>query len=564
MNRAGQNLESLRAARSRFGRGWPRRKLELLAHCADLQLTNPRILRDYHELLLFVVAYPDDHRILSVAEAELQRVARAAHSLAATERSAEALRDSGIFGTAIESAFSIDMVAWLVRRFPHDVEVAWEDGSAGRGLDDFLANCVSHVECDGLIGNCLSKQEWVRLAKGAGDSSDLAWLLRQLQRLPYSAEALDQVFDGLDVRVHWSLMNPGAATTFLRFPRRPVFYQSRAMRRRFSSRKLVARRLPPRRPLSSKEVDRLLDVARASLVVRRRETDPVTYANPREITLFSLEQGVDLVLFGMLPGRRLPIESFFGYVLAHNRVPVAYGGGWIFFDRAEIGINVFDTYRGAESSYLFGQVLRVYYHHFGARRFVVDSFQIGADNEEAIRSGAFWFYYRLGFRPIDPELRRLARDECAAIRSDRSYRTPRSMLRRLGSDKLVMGIGRSGGEDVPDLTAIGLAVTATIGARFRGDRLLAEQWARRRITRCLGIRGTGRWPKSQRQAFERLSLLMAMIPDLGNWSAKEKRALVSLMRAKGGVRELEFAEQLQRHARLRSALTTLARSMQDA
>ncbi|NJM51440.1 MAG: hypothetical protein HC843_11690, partial [Sphingomonadales bacterium] len=63
-------------------------------------------------------------------------------------------------------------------------------------------------------------------------------------------------------------------------------------------------------------------------------------------------------------------------------IPVAYGGGWVFGDRCEIGINVFDDFRGGESALLFGQILRVYRHHYRVRRFLVDPFQFGAGNRE--------------------------------------------------------------------------------------------------------------------------------------------------------------------------------------
>ena len=38
----------------------------------------------------------------------------------------------------------------------------------------------------------------------------------------------------------------------------------------------------------------------------------------------ALGRGLDVALFGLLPDRRLPLESFFGYIAARNRVPLAY------------------------------------------------------------------------------------------------------------------------------------------------------------------------------------------------------------------------------------------------
>jgi hypothetical protein len=40
----------------------------------------------------------------------------------------------------------------------------------------------------------------------------------------------------------------------------------------------------------------------------------------------------------------------------------------------------------------------------GVEVFSLDPYQIGHENEEGIESGAFWFYRKLGFRPVRPEL----------------------------------------------------------------------------------------------------------------------------------------------------------------
>ena len=67
-----------------------------------------------------------------------------------------------------------------------------------------------------------------------------------------------------------------------------------------------------------------------------------------------------------------------------------------------------------------------------------------------------------------------------------------------------------------------------------------------------------RWPRAERAAFDRLALLVALIPDLADWPARDRRALVSLMRAKGGMRERTYVERQQRHERLRAALDRIA------
>ena len=45
-------------------------------------------------------------------------------------------------------------------------------------------------------------------------------------------------------------------------------------------------------------------------------------------------------------------------------------------------------------------------------------YQLGHGNEEAIESGAFWFYRKLGFRPGRADLQKLAEREEQKIAAD--------------------------------------------------------------------------------------------------------------------------------------------------
>ena len=264
-------------------------------------------------------------------------------------------------------------------------------------------------------------------------------------------------------------------------------------------------------------------------------------------------------MYGIAAPRRSPIESFFGYVVARNRVPVGYGGGWVFCNRLEIGANVFEAYRGGDSAYIFSQLLRVYWRYFVIDHAFIDSVQFGWDNVEGIHSGAFWFYYRLGFRPVDEELGAVAAIEWERIRAGRGYRTPTRTLRRLTGSSLVY---RGGGEvaATPSMARLGLAVTRAVARDFNGDREAMDQWARSRIRHALPVGDTRSWPTDERLAFGRLSPLVALIPDLGRWPQRDKRSLVGRMRAKGGPRERDYVRKLGRHLRFQHALAELARA----
>jgi hypothetical protein len=148
----------------------------------------------------------------------------------------------------------------------------------------------------------------------------------------------------------------------------------------------------------------------------------------------------DIDLCPMIAERRLPLESYIGYVAFRNRIPVAYGGGWIFLHRSKIGINVFPAFRGGESAFVFCQILRAYHHHFNVKKFIAEPYQIGKNNNEGLHSGAFWFYYRIGFRPGTEKLKLLAEKEFEMISSDKSYRSPLSVMRQLSEENLELDL----------------------------------------------------------------------------------------------------------------------------
>ncbi len=565
-------LESLRLA---FDNASARRRTALIRNLAAKTWTNAPSLIRGHELALFAAAYPNDPRELAAAQSALDGISkfiRSAHASRNPPAWRGELEDSGIAETTTTAAFSVDLADWLTRRIPNDVELDWQDGDVGSDMCDFLATMVAPVEHDGLLDDRLSLQDWFQLVIGRRRSSmrtskaktagwsDAAWLVRLMKQRIANGRIADRVFDSLDVRLKLRLNDPIASRTFARFPNRSIFFQGGKPLGAFDVAELLARKLPHRRTLPLREATELLDVCRTTLAVRQRETDPITYANPREAWLFQLERGVDVAVFGMTPDRRLPIESYFGYIAARNRVPIAYGGGWVFLDRCEVGVNLFETFRGGESAFVFTQILRVYRNLFRARRMTVDPFQFGAGNPEAIQSGAFWFYHRLGFRPSRPRIAKIAEAEYGKLQADRAYRSPPSVLRKLATSPLEITFNDCQYEPRPEIALgdLSLAVTDWIGQRFHGDTPAAIRYAADALCRRLGVANMKRWPAVEQSSFENLAPLIAQVNDLDKWSTREKAALVDVLRSKGAGLESWYSAKLCCHDRLVQALEFLA------
>ena len=213
---------------------------------------------------------------------------------------------------------------------------------------------------------------------------------------------------------------------------------------------------------------------------------------------------------------------------------------------------MFDPFRGSEATFLWAQTLRAFRTLFGVRRFIVNGYQFGAGNAEAIASGAYWFYYRLGFRPSAARKPRAGRgggrDACSATAGDRA----RPRLRRLARGDLVLDLPDWNDRDAFDEAALdefGTVVsrqlaTVPLWGREDGARALARKWHGPATSAV----GSGRRPSAPRSSGSRRCA--ARCRTGRSWPHGERVALGALLRARGGASELPYARHATAHPRI--------------
>jgi hypothetical protein len=475
-----------------------------------------------------------------------------------TARTRARLANSGVAWAPMTIAFGYDIARWLSMSYPDNGEIDSFD-DAGASLPELLRHALPPMEFELLAADGAGSEEFLEQASEGRRGTRLEWLVAQFERLPCTEGLREQLFDSLKAFI---TINPGdtaLSRTFVRGPAARTFFHRGDLQRVVDPLPMLALPLAPPRVLSGAERVHLLDAGRAMLASLGRETDAISAAAPEGIEYHALGRGVAIALYTMVPGRRLPLDSHVGFILFKNAVPVAYGGGWPFMGTAKVGVNVFAPFRGGESAYLFCQVLRVYAQRFGIDRFIAEPSQFGGGNREGLESGAFWFYYRLGFRPIVPALASLAAREFERIRGDPGYRAPLPVLRRFTRSDIELRLHKGISLQPPcDPADLSLAVSAWIAERFRGDRGTAAAFAVRTVTRALGASGMSLWPDAEQAAFRSFCLLLVQIPDLSRWPARDKARVIALIRAKGGD-EFRYYDLLRNHTRLHAALTEISR-----
>lgn len=557
-------LDQLGSAKTRYTPADRDTKVRILQTFRDTEIRDVPSLIQFHEILCFLRAYPDDPEVLRLVEEALEGFATRVDLVKAGARPSDLrkVQDTGIAHTTVYYPYPHAMAKWLVDRFPRDVELDWEDESGLDKIRAALSFAVAYAENDALDDERIPLRDWVTAAKGKRPASALAWLLEVLDRSPLPPEVVRNLYDGAELLLGWELKDATASRTLAKFPTPRLFHhRGPLLRGEVDFWGEVQKPLPALRPVPRKTAGALIDLFRSALSVRNRELHPLLFANAHDVLMAEVDRGLRIVLVGVLPEFRLPLEGYYSFLVLKNGVPVSYGGGGPLLDRLEIAGNVFESFRQGESVYIFSQVFRVFRTLCGSRYFLLPRYQVGYENDEALRSGAFWFYHKLGFRPEDPHVLRLSEEEHERIKADPAYRSSPQTLQRLAQSDMALSLA-PGGKDACRVLRpgdLGLLLSRHIAGRWGGDRAAAVRGATERVARLLGIRGRRRWPGPERLAMERLAPILALIPDLARWSPAEKRALTRIIRAKGGPRESSFVRLLQAHARLGRALCDLAR-----
>ncbi len=249
-----------------------------------------------------------------------------------------------------------------------------------------------------------------------------------------------ELFSAAKLAIRWNLGDDPFTRSNIRLPgvRKYFFHDGPLLRR--SDVSLSAELAAP--PFTIKRLNRargeqMLDLARETSAMRYRELHGFTYGDPAHVIRAELGRGVEVFVSGVPPRHRLPLRAYHAGMFFKNGVPIGYIECLTLFERMEVGFNLYYTFREGETAWLYARLLRLFRQLLGVSCFSVDPYQIGLHNEEAIESGAFWFYRKLGFRPVNAKVARLLEAEERKLGSKPDYRTPASKLRRLAQGSMI-------------------------------------------------------------------------------------------------------------------------------
>ncbi len=513
-------VDALRAVQNRFDPDSARRQQACLEQLARLGFPLSEVTARYHDSLLFLAAHPQSRELERRVAGELARLERFLKARRHA-RPIAAWADQGMAYVDIVTRFSHDATRWMLGH-PHASVVLDSFDQPKAELIHILKLTLPSVERSETTADCSNHE--LMDALQVPPARRLPFVVQELSRHDGDPLLKDHLYDSLDVflRIRATHGRFSKARNRLTMPRGTVHQQN--IVKKFDVAGLINTPLPAPRAMTPAERNEAILVLKNTMALTVRETDPCTYLEPGSLRIVDLERGLACAVFGMTPDRQLPLESYVGFTLFKNGLPVAYGGAWIFGPRAAFGMNIFEPFRGGESGTMMAQVLRTYRQTFQVDYFEVDAHQFGLDNADGIASGAYWFYHRHGFRSIDAALDALAAREKTRIERRPGYRSSEKTLLKLTGSNVALNFGRRVPMHIFDITT---AVTRMTARRFDSNRLAME-----RESVAAFIKGAG-WTQPPTVDEQRaLREWAAAAAAIGVKTAREYELLAACVRAK--------------------------------
>jgi hypothetical protein len=563
-------LARIEALRLSFGPDAARKRLALMRQLGRSTFRDAAALRRWHEVLLFARAYPDDAQALALATRLLRGFAKRAD----LRRHRDALADSGIAGTDIHYRFFAGQAQWLVQRWPHQLEIDRDacdpavDARIAHALPSMLPAITLQAMVETKPGgfDALDRLRGLEPARspalaarpgGASAASqrpgaaarasntaptDATVLLRAIASMPGDGFTREAVSDGIDAAyvlragTTTPLRTPSRTTSTLAFA--PVVFRHAppplARPDLRASLTVKPRRV---RRLTRAEGRSLADAAQAAMVTRARSLEAFSFANPDDGWLVDDGDGLAFALMGVLPERRHPVAAWIGGLTLRNGVPIGYTQADLTGPTAALSFNTFETFRGAEAAFTFARWLAALHHVFGTTSFSIEPYQLGAGNDEALASGAYWFYAKAGFAPRDADVHALLERERARVRRRPGYRSRLGTLEKLAAAHVHFDLATTWG--LPRLAGLGW------DAGRRAIDHGGVDAAVRAAQRACGV-SPSTLSTAERRAWHALGPVIALAPT-ARWTPAQRRALATIVAAKAAPSEDRFVRLVCAH-----------------
>ena len=479
MKKSATLIDELYSIRNKFGKAEIERKIYLLQNINTDFVKGKNALQLFYDTILFLIAYPENKLLYSLANLSLQKLEQ---SVSSSEKLQYSLYNSGVTKSSVCAAFSFEIVKWLRQKHPLDIRLVSLE-AADEQIRSILTVVMQKVETEKMQETKAAWKAWIENSLKEGEDL-LDGFINIFENSTLRPEVKDELWNTIGINTEIDFSSHCSLSGKLVQP-----YFHRSIIRKLSNQVEFK---PKKVKLTTAEAEQIIDSSRMILIRQLREIDPISFTYPDGVVYYHLQRGYSIALVNMIPQRQVPNDCYLGYTVFKNGLPVAYAGSWIMFDSSRIGLNVYPYYRGGEAQYIFQLVLQVHTKVFGLKRFTVDAYQRGKENYDGIQSGAFWVYYKAGFRPIEKIQKELAAAEEIKIKTTPGYRSPITVLKKLADSRMELILNKNAlSFDAVDLSDMYATI---LKKQYKNNRMLAEKGKAMKLATILGIKNGNEAP----------------------------------------------------------------------
>jgi hypothetical protein len=195
-----QLVTRLDELKTQFAPGAARRLQLLITQLSRKDFSDIDSLVHFHEVLLFLRAYPQSSAVVNAVEKQLQRFPARVSALRQQEIDLSPLQHpevSGIAGTSVTDTFSFYIVRWLLRRYSSQVVIDWDWFESENRLAETWPRFMPLLEEDTFVEANVPYREWLSAARNG--RSELEWLVEQVEKLPLSEKENAVLFNSQEL-----------------------------------------------------------------------------------------------------------------------------------------------------------------------------------------------------------------------------------------------------------------------------------------------------------------------------------------------------------------------------
>src|SRR5258708_18561236 len=178
--------------------------LRALRILSKSKFTDAGELIHFHEVLLFLRAYPPSADVLKQVEAILKTFEQRVSHLREADADLSPLDDpevSGIVGTSVTSNFSYLIVCWLVEKYPAQLTIDWDWFEEEDRFGAIMPRFLPLLEEEAMVEAHVPYRDYLRGAKGR--ANEVVWLIERFKSLELSQKEKAEAYDSLKIHVRW-------------------------------------------------------------------------------------------------------------------------------------------------------------------------------------------------------------------------------------------------------------------------------------------------------------------------------------------------------------------------